>query len=108
MSQPSITCPKCERTSYHPQDIEHRYCSVCGYHDELGRPNDLAKIARRCSRGLEGKLLAKFQRHIDEMKHLTTDAQLGEFTMVYALGGEVDEALSRAMKAMRIYIGTER
>jgi hypothetical protein len=42
------------------------------------------------------------------MKHLTTDKQLGEFTMIYALGGEVDEALNRAMKAMRIRIGVER
>lgn len=35
--QPSITCPKCGLTSYHPSDIEHRFCRVCGYHAE-GRP----------------------------------------------------------------------
>lgn len=69
---------------------------------------DLERIKARCSRGLEGDALTKFNRHVDEMKHLTTDKQLGEFTVVYALGGEVDEALHRAMKAMRIYIGSER
>lgn len=25
----SITCPKCRRTSYHPKDVEHRYCANC-------------------------------------------------------------------------------
>lgn len=27
--EPSITCPKCGRTSYHPKDIEERYCGFC-------------------------------------------------------------------------------
>lgn len=31
---PSITCPKCGRTSYHPKDIEHRFCGQCGFHDD--------------------------------------------------------------------------
>jgi ribosomal protein S27AE len=26
---PSITCPKCGRASYHPEDIKHRYCGNC-------------------------------------------------------------------------------
>ncbi len=26
---PSFTCPRCGRTSYHPKDIEHRYCGNC-------------------------------------------------------------------------------
>ncbi len=26
---PSITCPRCKKTSYHPLDIEHRYCGFC-------------------------------------------------------------------------------
>jgi hypothetical protein len=25
----SYTCPKCGRTSYHPKDVEHRYCGNC-------------------------------------------------------------------------------
>lgn len=33
---PSITCPKCKRTSWHPKDIEYRYCGACGYHDGIG------------------------------------------------------------------------
>lgn len=33
---PSITCPKCGRTSYHIDDIRHRYCGNCHeYHDAL-------------------------------------------------------------------------
>lgn len=26
---PSITCPDCGRTSYHPEDVRHRYCGYC-------------------------------------------------------------------------------
>lgn len=68
----------------------------------------LRTLYERCGRGLEGEMLTKFTRHLNEMKHLTTDKQLGEFLWVYALGGEVDDALNRAMKAMRIYIGSEK
>jgi len=32
---PSITCPKCERTSYSQGDIQHKFCIVCGYHSDL-------------------------------------------------------------------------
>lgn len=32
-AQPSITCPKCGRTSYNPNDIRERFCGVCGYHE---------------------------------------------------------------------------
>lgn len=29
-----IRCLKCGMTSYHPKDIEYRYCAKCGeYHD---------------------------------------------------------------------------
>lgn len=34
---PSIKCPHCGRVSYHPKDIEHRYCAVCGFHDEWNK-----------------------------------------------------------------------
>lgn len=27
--QPSITCPRCGRTSYHPEDIRQGYCGAC-------------------------------------------------------------------------------
>jgi hypothetical protein len=33
---PWITCPKCRRASYHPQDIAERYCGACGCHDGFG------------------------------------------------------------------------
>lgn len=29
MTAPSITCPKCGRTSYNPNDIEQGYCGYC-------------------------------------------------------------------------------
>lgn len=33
---PSITCPKCEMTSYHPDDIKNRYCGNCHqFHDDM-------------------------------------------------------------------------
>lgn len=28
-AQPSITCPRCGRTSYHPEDIKQGYCGAC-------------------------------------------------------------------------------
>lgn len=31
MTGPSIKCPNCGRVSYHPKDIEHRFCGVCGW-----------------------------------------------------------------------------
>jgi ribosomal protein L37E len=35
--QPSITCPRCGRTSYHPDDIREGYCSNC--HDWTSPPS---------------------------------------------------------------------
>jgi len=29
MTEPSITCPECGMTSYHPKDIEYGYCGNC-------------------------------------------------------------------------------
>lgn len=26
---PSFTCPKCRRTSWHPDDVKHGYCGAC-------------------------------------------------------------------------------
>lgn len=31
MEQRSITCPACQRTSYHPKDVEQGYCSACDW-----------------------------------------------------------------------------
>lgn len=27
--RPSFTCPRCNRTSYHPRDISEGYCGAC-------------------------------------------------------------------------------
>lgn len=34
---PSITCPKCKRTSYSQGDIDHKFCigEECGFHSDL-------------------------------------------------------------------------
>lgn len=33
---PSIICPRCGRTSYHPGDVEKRYCGNCHqFHDDF-------------------------------------------------------------------------
>lgn len=29
MTQPSFTCPRCGRTSYHPDDVANNYCGNC-------------------------------------------------------------------------------
>lgn len=35
---PSITCPQCGRTSYHPRDIEEKYCGAChAFHEDMRR-----------------------------------------------------------------------
>lgn len=34
---PSFTCPRCSRTSYHPQDKRYGYCGAC--HDYTGAPS---------------------------------------------------------------------
>ena len=36
IAQPSVTCPRCHRTSYHPKDIEQGYCGAC--HDWTSTP----------------------------------------------------------------------
>jgi ribosomal protein L37E len=42
-SQPSITCPRCGMISYHPQDIEQRYCVKCHlFHDSFFRQDRAA------------------------------------------------------------------
>ena len=32
----TITCPRCGRTSYNPEDVKQRYCGACHmYHDDM-------------------------------------------------------------------------
>jgi ribosomal protein L37E len=36
---PSIACPVCGMTSFHPKDIEERYCAAChNWHSEMVKP----------------------------------------------------------------------
>lgn len=36
MTEASITCPRCQRVSYHPTDIARRYCGACHmFHDDM-------------------------------------------------------------------------
>jgi len=78
------------------------------WQDKTNWDDSLRAAVERGKRGLTKDQLPKFRRHVNEMKHLTTDQQLGEFTLIYGLGGEVDVSLVRALKVMRIYIGSER
>ncbi|HEY7009046.1 MAG TPA: hypothetical protein VH395_08910 [Jatrophihabitantaceae bacterium] len=41
MTAPSFTCPRCGRTTYHPDDVAHGYCGACHWwtgDPELGAP----------------------------------------------------------------------
>lgn len=38
--EPSIVCPQCYWRSYHPKDIETRYCGHCHqFHDQMAEKN---------------------------------------------------------------------
>jgi hypothetical protein len=52
-SVPSITCPRCGRTSHHPVDVREGYCGAC--HDWTSRPGDeRVRPAGRRGRGASG------------------------------------------------------
>lgn len=38
---PSITCPVCAKTSYHPKDIEFGYCAFCNEFTTTSAPVNL-------------------------------------------------------------------
>jgi ribosomal protein L37E len=45
---PSITCPRCGRTSYHPVDVQERYCGACrAWHADLRADRGGALRVRR-------------------------------------------------------------
>ena len=49
IDQPSITCPVCGKTSYHPMDIAEGYCGYCHRWtsepaDTVGHETKMAKI----------------------------------------------------------------
>lgn len=44
--EPSITCPECGMTSYHPKDVEYEYCANCNqFHDIMARERRLQQLA---------------------------------------------------------------
>jgi hypothetical protein len=51
MTQPNTVCPSCLRASYHPKDIEHRFCAACSVYykghalkiEEMALDEDCAK-----------------------------------------------------------------
>lgn len=45
--QPSFTCPRCGRTSYHPQDAKWGYCGNCHSYtgDDLVTAHPVDEIA---------------------------------------------------------------
>lgn len=52
---PSITCPVCGRTSYHPKDIHHHYCSHChAFHTDINdRPVPLEHMRQAIIRAAQ-------------------------------------------------------
>lgn len=55
---PSITCPMCGMVSYHPKDIEHRYCGKChAYHRDLIRERNTEIKAAKALKTTRLKLL---------------------------------------------------
>ena len=52
MSAESITCPKCKKTSYNPNDIAHGYCGFC--HDWTSLDDaepDWPIVCKECTEG---------------------------------------------------------
>lgn len=39
----SIVCPKCGLRSFHPKDVEHRFCAICGWHKDILRELKMSK-----------------------------------------------------------------
>ena len=62
MSQPSITCPKCHRTSYNANDIRTGYCGMChdftSNHDRVPVPS----ACPTCHELLDSDEIARFRR----------------------------------------------
>lgn len=91
-AQPSITCPRCQKTSYNPDDVANKFCGRCGYHADfppmpsgarVGPPNVragelrtvLEKIRQSSSDGMARKLAAGALRRDD--KHVVEERANG-------------------------------
>lgn len=47
---PSITCPRCTRTSHHPGDVANGYCGHCHWwtsDPQLGAPDVIAEAEKQ-------------------------------------------------------------
>lgn len=68
MTDTSITCPRCRRTSYHPSDVAERYCGACGmWHVDMAETSllpestdlELAAVSlRHRARGMRADVIA--------------------------------------------------
>jgi hypothetical protein len=62
--EPSFTCPRCGRTSHHPDDARNGYCGAC--HDWTGQrePVDVWRVERNvcgwCSEAIQSTAMAIF------------------------------------------------
>ena len=43
----TFTCPKCKRTSHHPEDLKHGYCGACHAHTGFELNTDPALLTLR-------------------------------------------------------------
>lgn len=83
--QPSITCPACHRTSYHPKDIEEGYCGAC--HDWTSDPNDLRRAIRDELANLWGDLHHAMREAIDGNWSIRCDGLQDRITTLTKLVG---------------------
>lgn len=86
-TQPSITCPRCQRTSHHPKDIEEGYCGNC----------------HQFTSG-QSSLLGRLITAIDETERIAREATEGPWKWVDP-GGEWKQALVGGTKPWRSGIG---
>lgn len=42
--RPSITCPECHRTSWHPKDVEYGWCANCNTYTSGPHAAELALL----------------------------------------------------------------
>lgn len=53
--RPSYTCPRCGAVSYHPKDLEYRYCVRCHkFEDDAAIPPAIARVYREARDGTLG------------------------------------------------------
>ena len=119
--QPSITHAKCGRTSYHPKDIEHRYCSFCHEFHERARTMATAMPLTRSDirQGEDGpmtigRIQARRRQLREDQENLTADERRlkqereeaaltpeGRMALWRSRASEVEEMADYAIEAER-------